>query len=760
MNFLSLLKAVSICVLSAALLFKINILYGQNTDHFQLLDRNTGEAIVGANFKYGNQEGASDAKGFIYFQYTDGMDMQFSHVSYGRWSISDELISSAIENGILYREPRREQFQPVTIIALRQKKDEAENLDLGARERMAHDGGAVLTKTPVISSIRKSGSYGFDPVLRGFKYDQLNVVINGAQTSIAACPNRMDPPTSQMAPNMMERIEILKGPHALRYGNGLGGTINFVPSSPEFSNRLNSYGRFSAGNEFNGTIFRSEGMIGFRNQVYDLSLFAAWSQGNDYSDGTGNNVEADFLRGSFGSTLGIKLTSNQKLTLSATRNVARDADFAALPMDLRDDDTWLVNAHHNISFSDRLIDSWETTLFGTFVDHLMDNRLKELDPRMLNAETSAETRTYGGRTEARFKASNWVLYTGSDLRIEQADGTRIRNFIAGPMAGKTVYDNVWQDAQIQKAGIFGEYHLFTADNTMKWVMSARLELNRSSLNDPAPEFTNLNTDTKSTRFNPAISLGGIKNFMNNVSLGLWLGRTERSGSLTERYINFFPVGVDPYEMVGNPDLDPEINNQVDLTLEYRSVYTRVNFDLFASYLQDYISGKINLHIDPRMPMSPGVREFVNIDNAFKTGFEIGWNQMLWAGLQHQLNAAFTYGEDLDLDEPLPEISPFDLRYNLRGNFLNGRLVPAITLRHVTRQDRISDEFGEAETPAFTLIDLSIDYDISSQVSLSAGVNNLLNEYYYEHLNRAVRGDSTPIFERGRNVYISLNLDFM
>ncbi len=109
-----------------------------------------------------------------------------------------------------------------------------------------------------MSAIPKGGNYGFDPVFRGFKYDQLNIVLNGAQGATAACPNRMDPPTSQMAPNVTERIEILKGPHALRYGNGFGGTINFVPEALQFNTGQEFYGRVSTGCETNGNVRRSE----------------------------------------------------------------------------------------------------------------------------------------------------------------------------------------------------------------------------------------------------------------------------------------------------------------------------------------------------------------------------------------------------------------------------------------------------------------------------------------------------------------------
>ena len=88
----------------------------------------------------------------------------------------------------------------------------------------------------------------------------------------AACPNRMDPPTSQMAPNMLERIEILKGPHALRFGTGFGATINFIPTELNFSNTIQPYGRISSSYESNGQIPRTETQFGVTGQNYDLSL--------------------------------------------------------------------------------------------------------------------------------------------------------------------------------------------------------------------------------------------------------------------------------------------------------------------------------------------------------------------------------------------------------------------------------------------------------------------------------------------------------
>ena len=735
------------------------ILYLPAQKHtIRLLDQTSSLPIMGATYQYADQSGISDQDGAIEFTFVENEEMAFSHVGYGEWTLSEEALLSAILSRVIYRESKNVNLYPVTVIALRPKFDEAETLDLDFQDRMAHDGGALLAQTPVISTIRKAGNYGFDPVLRGFKYDQLNIVLDGAQGATAACPNRMDPPTSQMAPNMMDRIEVLKGPHALRYGGAFGGTINFIPAPLRFSDQLNTYGRLSGGYDSNGEVMRSEGLLGFSGQRYDLGLFASWAQGNDYEAGDDRVVQADFLRSSFGANLGVKLSDNQQLRIAATRNLARDTDFPALPMDLREDDTWLFNARHDISFKTGSLKSWNTSLFGSLVDHLMDNLLKPLDPRMLNAETLAKTRNYGGRTESIWGFGKGSLYAGLDLRIEGAEGTRVREFLMGPNEGKVFNDNAWQNGQIMKTGLFAEYHI--VGNGFQWVLSGRVEMNNSDIKDPDDKFTQIYPETEASDINPSVSVGGIKTLKNGIALGLWLGRAQRSGGLTERFINYFPVGQDPYEMLGNPLLDPEVNNQADLTFEWKTKHTAFNLDLFAGYMQNFISSVIDTTIAPRLPTSPGVRQFLNIDQAFKAGFELSWSQKLFAGLQHQFSVAYTYGQDLEREEPLPEIAPLDLRYSLMGSYLKNKLRPEITFRHVIEQSRVSMEYGETITPAFTLLDAKVSYRVHPRFGMAAGVQNLFDETYYEHLNRSVRGTPDPIYAPGRNFFVSITVDFM
>jgi iron complex outermembrane receptor protein len=743
--------ALLLCALPAA------TLPAQSLNEIQLLDQSDHSPIAGAHFEYAGQAGVSDEEGVITFRYQEGAILVLSHLRYGGWRLTDQEVKTAITTGRLYAETTIFSVQPVTVIALRSQADEQETLDLDFEDYLEHDGGAILNSTPVINSIRKSGSYGFDPVLRGFKYDQLNIVLNGAHSATAACPNRMDPPTSQMAPNMIDRIEVLKGPYALRYGGAFGGTINFVQAKPRFSESLTPYGRVSGRTVGNGNVFRGEGLLGLSDQQYDIGLFASWSQGDDYKTGDGNTVKAGFKRGSFGANMGLSIADNHELTLSATRNVARDVDFAALPMDLIEDDTWLLNAQHEATFEGSLR-SWNTVVFGSLVDHLMNNHLKPLEPRMVNAEMDAETRTYGARSEGSWIFGRNSVFTGLDFRAENADGSRIREFVAGANAGKIFVDNAWQNGSILRPGLFAEYQV-QQDRT-RYVLAARAELNLSDIADPDSKFLAIYPEINATQFNPSVSLGMINDVHGNASVGIWLGRAQRSGGLAERFINYFPVGLDPYEMLGNPQLDPEVNNQIDFNLRYQTRRTSINIDVFASYLEDAVSAVIDTTLTPRLPTSPGVRRYVNIGQAFKTGFEVSWSQALPTGLRHEFGVAYTYGQDLELDEPLPEIAPLDVRYTVVGSYLKDRLRPEVTVRHAAEQARVSTEFGESETPSFTVVDVAVSFTFQGRYRLSASAQNLLDKTYYEHLNRSVQGNQPfPVFAAGRSVNLSLGLDF-
>ncbi|RUT73113.1 TonB-dependent receptor domain-containing protein [Ancylomarina longa] len=733
-----------------------NLLYAQYT--IQLLDKETEKPIAYVHFLYQDQKGSSSLDGKFTIKIQEKAILKISHVNYGKTQIDSQELERALATGILYLNKTFVSLMPATVIARKRNKNTSEIMAVENSDKLSHDAGEFLAQSAMIGGIRKSGSYGFDPVLRGFKYDQISIIMDNGLSATAACPNRMDPPVSQIPMNMVDRVEILKGPYSLRFGNSFGGSIHFKSKPTVFSPSPKAFGRLSGSYESNGNIFRNEALTGTTGKFYSLGIYGAYSKGSDYKDGDGNFIKSEFNRRNIGWNSVLKLSQSQHLKISANNNFAENVDFPALNMDLKEDNTWLISMEHKINFSRSQIASITTSANASFVDHEMDNLRKELNPRMVNATTKAKTKNFALRSEAAFQFTNSTLYTGVDFKSEQAKGTRSRELLMGPKAGNTLLDNVWQDSKISKTSIFGEYHFSLED--LYFVSSARFEYNEAKSRDTASEFINANSSAASNRLNTSLSLGSTYDLSKQIRIGLWLGRAERSGSLTERFINFLPVDVDPYERIGNTDLHPEINYQADLNLTWKSPKSELLISLFSSYINDYISSVIREDLTPRMATAPGVKQYINIDKAIMRGFEINFNQKLTNNFFHRINMAYTFGKNKEINQALPEIPPLDLRYTIGALLMKAKLQIEILFRHTLKQNRIAKDYGETVSPGFSLFDFKASYAISDHVQCKAGIRNIFDKTYYEHLSRSVKGsDNLSIYAPGRTFYATFAFSF-
>lgn len=231
------------------------------------------------------------------------------------------------------------------------------------------------------------------------------------------------------------------------------------------------------------------------------------------------------------------------------------------------------------------------------------------------------------------------------------------------------------------------------------------------------------THTQSV-YSLSFNAGFTSKFSQSSKIGLWLGRGQRAASTTELYINYFPVGTDAYEMLGNPELKPEINYQADVNYTWQPPTSLFNVNLFISSVQNYISSTIRQDLTPRIASAPGVRQYINIKRAMITGFEVGYQQELPFNLLAGLTAAYTYAEDNEHQKPLPEIPPLDMQLVVKGSYFAQKIKPEVLLRHAIEQNRISAEYGETPTESFTIIDAAITYTPRPRISFLVGAKIL------------------------------------
>ena len=259
-------------------------------------------------------------------------------------------------------------------------------------------------------------------------------------------------------------------------------------------------------------------------------------------------------------------------------------------------------------------------------------------------------------------------------------------------------------------------------------------------------------------------------------MALAAGRGTRSPNMLERYIKLLPVGYDNYDYLGNPALKPESNNEADLTFRYNHLDLG-SFDLngFYSLVQNYITANLipPTVITPQTQGVLGVKQFENADRATFRGFEFGYRSPEKFKLGVQVVSAYTYAtipevtkyivtgsqitdETTLQKDALPEIPPLEATFTTRYKLAKGRIVPKITVRAVAAQHHVSSAFYEPATPGFALMHISCQFRVGDHVDLLAGVNNIFNRAYYEHLNRKIIGTTQKLYEPGRVFFFNVS----
>lgn len=655
-------------------------------------------------------------------------------------------------------EPAAESLSPVTVLAHRELNSPLQNMDPANSALLPIDSGAFLRNAGNASGIRKGG-FGIDPVLRGLSGSRLNVRLDGLTTTAAACPNRMDPPTSHIRLSDIESVEIHRGPHALEYGPSFGGTVNFVTHATPDYGTFGVNGDLRTGFESNTGHKKSDMRLQGGAEQFTFLLSGGLSETDSYTTGSGSSVPAGFRSYDFGLEGGLAITQNQKLTAGWSQSFIRDADFPALGMDMAIDDTYKFKAGYNWTPSqNEKLAFIKVNGYWSLVDHEMNNHNRPAFS-MMDAVALAETETYGlhAKVKGRYNSGSYTFTAGLDQ--QDVSGTRFVDFKMGPRAGNSMEVNLWQDAAITNVGLYGGLEHFVGEFT--FTLGTRLDLNSADSNDPAPRF--LSTDVNSDHLNFSISAGITRPVSVNTTAGIYLGRGVRSPDITERFINFLTIGRDSYEYAGNPQLDPEANNQLDLVLT--SDLGRFGFEttVFGSLMTNYISAVVTPDLQPVGMSAPGVREFQNRGDVVSAGFELSAGYQLPSSWFINVSGSYTRAEYMDDNTPVAEIPPLESKITIGGAVLSGKLMPELSVRKVFEQDRIDESFGETETPGFWLADAHVNARLFDGVRLTGGVRNIFDEAYYEHLNRqfnpAFESTERSLLEPGRRVFLELNVQF-
>jgi iron complex outermembrane receptor protein len=370
----------------------------------------------------------------------------------------------------------------------------------------------------------------------------------------------------------------------------------------------------------------------------------------------------------------------------------------------------------------------------------MDNyRLREFVPSMTMPNPSAsnpDRETVSGRLTATLALGERVeAEVGVDAQDNQHRIRSTMNEVAMPYEVMRRID----DAKYEQRGVFGEATFERAPGST-WVGGVRFD--RWTVDDeratvragmmPAPNSTAGATDedwlsSGFVRYEHGVGRAADEAADDTV-LFAGLGYAERVADYWERF------GNDKQSETTNSAFftDPEGTTQLDVGVLRTWPDRQFSASLFVNDIADYIL------IDTRVPGKPMNTAVTRNVDARTWGGELELSRT-FAGFRIDASLAYTEGENRSDDRPLAQMPPLEARLSL--GYAANRWAVGSLLRWAAAQDRVDVGRGNivgqdvGETDAFAVFSLNGSYRVGP-VRLSAGVDNLFDATYAEHLSRS------------------------
>lgn len=636
-------------------------------------------------------------------------------------------------------------------------RDESLNIR-EVRESSARDIGEALQQIEGITTVRR-GAIANDPVLRGLQRDNINVLIDGARLH-GACPSRMDPPSFHYDFAEVEQIRIVKGPYDLGNPGSMGGLIDVTTKKPGpgFGGDLNlTYGSWesiSAGATagYGGKLW--DGLLGYAYKYSDvpesgdgkkLTEVYPTTSVNRYRPETIDSKAYEINTGWI--KLGFAPSEKSRSEIGYSYQDAQHVLYPYLKMDANYDKAQRLNWTWR---SEKLTGAVEDVLVQAYwdqVEHLMDDSLRESSqaaPRPYSMQTDATTEVYGAKLNLVSPiGSKGRWRNGIDYYERNWDAVNLRRMYTMLQPYKPLA--MIPDVTTANSGLFTEYEQALTE-TVRFSGGARYDY-ASIEPDAVNNATAINTDRTFSTY--GANLQTTWQATETVAVFAGLARGSRLPDAQELYIDV-PATAPAVTWRGNPNLQAPVNRQADLGVRYSSDGHYLSGSVYYSSVENYI----NFY-----NASPTMKSYQNIE-ATLWGGELGGQLALPADLFVRASVAYTRGYNEDGHRPLAEMPP--LKGVLALRYDSGVAFVEVAETMASSQERVDTALNEEATPGWATTDLKAGWRYRD-LSLQAGVNNLFDKMYYNHLSYArdpfVSGVGVRVPETGRYAYVTVGYNF-
>ena len=606
----------------------------------------------------------------------------------------------------------------------------------------------------------KRSNYAIDPSFRANQYEQLNVQFDGGIKAMNACPNRMDPITTHLSMNQIQEVEVIKGPYSMRFGPNFGGIINLI--SHQLNDKYGFQANYISSFQSNPNAFTNQLKLSFNKEKWDVQAGYNYQDSKNYKDGDGIIVPSAYKSQDYFLKLGLKSNNKSRYEFGLQQQFGRNILHPTLPMDTSYDDTTIFHFIGKTKLKNSFVKEIQSKIYSSFVTHQMNN-LNRPNSKMMRMITDVESTTIGGKIEAIWKLKKLNIYNGLDWIYIHRDGLKNStmlmhdgHLITNPI---TKQSSVWQNTNQNNLGLFfqGDYHI---NSTNKFDFGFRIDKNELKINDPSILFQTYYSNLNPIDYNFSGTLSYTRNLTHNQKISLLFGRGIRSGDMIERTINLHQVGMDGASYFGNPNLKPEENYQFEIQYKKQNNKLHLDFSVYQSFIKNYIVAKQDFFmIDGN---KQNLKQFTNIQNAIKVGFDLGWNYHFNSNYGLNGNLNYIYTKNKDWNEAIALTPPLEntIKFSFQNKWLN------LNLEHqfVNHQNRIANSFGEKHSTSYHLMHFNSLIKLTDQIQLTFGIENLFDKFYQSHLNFNYKNQlDLPLMQRmanpGRNFKLQMKYNF-
>ena len=643
-------------------------------------------------------------------------------------------------------------------------------------------------------SIADYGSAVGQPIIRGMSGPRVKILKNGMvnrDVSGLGADHLND-----VDLNDISQIEIVKGPSSLLYANGtIGGIINIVDdciAEMDFDGA-----EFAAGYETQSVNDGSSEYFNFKNNLYGFNFNFGYknTEFGNY-DVPGGAILHDEEHGDeheeHEEDMGY--VNNSDFASEATKfGISKTGDWGYIGISIDNLESVYGIPFHGDEHEDEHGD-----------DHGDEDEHEEHEEERIFSTTDSESLTLKGSYNVGGSLVNKVDYTfrSSDYSLTEAHDEEGHDEDHGDEdhgdedeheehAPTTFLNNAYEygaifdmsnDAISQKVSfnfvdedtsIFGEEAFMNPANnrelTLGYFVSKDYEpfhvdfgirldqIDRTgSVSHEDGDLDKYSINDNTTSF--ALNVG--RDLTDNLDVTLGFASVERLPSVIELFMNGPHMATGRFE-VGDPNLNSETSNNLDITFNYQSG----DYYAYASFFINDVDNYITLmdedegHEDDHHDEDHGNLIHANYiqEDAEFDGYEIEIGRTIELGSgkltlsygRDVINAQFTDGHNV------PRINPSRNIYSL--SYLQNDLVFKLNLKDVEKQNNFGE--GESATSGYQMLDTrltkTIDLKGSSILKLSLFGNNLLDEVARNHSSFVKNEVPLP----GKNYGMKFNLTF-